>query len=106
MSNIDTGQYEPYGVEGELVCKGPLVTNGYYNKYEETVDSIDSNGWFKTGDLAVMDKNGYISLTGRIKEIYRIGAENVAPKEIEDILTNHHKIKSSLCYWCARSHNG
>lgn len=95
VKNIRTDEYQTYGIEGELVCRGPLVTSGYYNKPNETANSIDSNGWFKTGDLAVMDKNGYISLTGRIKEIYRIGAENVAPKEIEDVLTSHPKINQA-----------
>ncbi|AOV07478.1 class I adenylate-forming enzyme family protein [Sporosarcina ureilytica] len=95
VRNIDTGQDEVHGTEGELVCRGPLVTRGYYKKPEETANSIDSNGWLKTGDLAIIDENGYISLTGRIKEIYRIGAENVAPKEIEDVLTSHNKINQA-----------
>ncbi|WP_216830284.1 class I adenylate-forming enzyme family protein [Alkalihalobacterium elongatum] len=95
VKDIGTGEYQPYGIEGELVCKGPLVTSGYYKKSEETEKSLDEEGWFKTGDLAVLDENGYISLTGRIKEIYRIGAENVAPKEIEDILTRHDKVNQA-----------
>ncbi|WP_342601852.1 class I adenylate-forming enzyme family protein [Peribacillus sp. FSL E2-0159] len=95
VKDIDTGEYQSFGIEGELVCKGPLVTSGYYKKHEETARSLDEQGWFKTGDLAVIDKSGYISLTGRIKEIYRIGAENVAPKEIEDVLTSHEKINQA-----------
>lgn len=93
--NLDTGEDQPFGMAGELVCRGPLVTGGYYKKEEETFVSFDENGWLKTGDLAVMDKNGYISLTGRIKEIYRIAAENVAPKEIEDVLTSHELINQA-----------
>ena len=72
-----------------------MVTKGYYNKPEETYQTIDSDGWLHTGDLGVIDENGYISLTGRIKEIYRIGAENVAPKEIEDIITSHPKVNQA-----------
>ncbi|WP_338448293.1 class I adenylate-forming enzyme family protein [Niallia oryzisoli] len=93
--NIDTGEILPFGKEGELICTGPMVTKGYYNKPEETLKTIDADGWLHTGDLGVIDENGYISLTGRIKEIYRIGAENVAPKEIEDIITSHPKVNQA-----------
>ncbi|WP_188725546.1 class I adenylate-forming enzyme family protein [Lentibacillus populi] len=95
VRDIDTGEDLPLGKEGELVCRGPLVTGGYYNKEKETAETIDHDGWLKTGDLAVIDENGYISLTGRIKEIYRMGAENVAPKEIEDVLTSHELINQA-----------
>lgn len=93
--NIDTGDDQPFGKDGELVCRGPMVTKGYYNKPEETVKTIDHDGWLRTGDLAVIHENGYISLTGRIKEIYRIGAENVAPKEIEDVFASHSKVNQA-----------
>ncbi|MGE7663371.1 class I adenylate-forming enzyme family protein [Peribacillus sp. NPDC097197] len=95
IRDISSSEFLPYENEGELVCKGPLVTGGYYKNSKETEDSIDSDGWFSTGDLAVMNKDGYVSLTGRIKEIYRIGAENVAPKEIEDVLTGHIKVNQA-----------
>jgi len=72
-----------------------MVTKGYYDKPEETIKTIDNGGWLHTGDLGVIDGNGYISLTGRIKEIYRIGAENVAPKEIEDVFTSHPKVNQA-----------
>ncbi|MBB6446210.1 class I adenylate-forming enzyme family protein [Bacillus benzoevorans] len=93
--DIDTSETLPMGKEGELICRGPMVTKGYYNKPEETAITIDNAGWLRTGDLGVIDENGYISLTGRIKEIYRIGAENVAPKEIEDIITSHPKVNQA-----------
>lgn len=95
VADMDTGEILPIGKEGELICRGPMVTKGYYNKPEETAKAIDSTGWLHTGDLGVIDENGYISLTGRIKEIYRIGAENVAPKEIEDIFTSHPKVNQA-----------
>jgi fatty-acyl-CoA synthase len=95
VTDIDTGEVLPIGKEGELICRGPMVTKGYYNKPEETEKTIDFEGWLHTGDLGVIDENGYISLTGRIKEIYRIGAENVAPKEIEDIFTSHPKVNQA-----------
>ncbi|MCM3568075.1 class I adenylate-forming enzyme family protein [Neobacillus mesonae] len=95
VTDINTGEILPFGKEGELICRGPMVTKGYYNKPEETAKTIDNNGWLHTGDLGVIDENGYISLTGRIKEIYRIGAENVAPKEIEGIFTSHPKVNQA-----------
>ncbi|KAA9027065.1 class I adenylate-forming enzyme family protein [Niallia endozanthoxylica] len=95
VTDLDTGEILSFGKEGELICRGPMVTKGYYNKPEETLKTIDSDGWLHTGDLGVIDENGYISLTGRIKEIYRIGAENVAPKEIEDIITSHPKVNQA-----------
>lgn len=95
VTDIDTGKVLPFGREGELICRGPMVTKGYYKKTEETLKTIDTDGWLHTGDLGVIDGNGYISLTGRIKEIYRIGAENVAPKEIEDIITSHSKVNQA-----------
>lgn len=91
----DTEEYVGYGVEGELVCRGPPVTQGYYKNKQETADSFDEAGWFRTGDIAVIHENGYISLTGRLNEIYRVGAENVAPKEIEDVLNSHPKINQA-----------
>ncbi|HLR67218.1 MAG TPA: AMP-binding protein [Virgibacillus sp.] len=96
VKDIETGEDLSFGKEGELVCKGPLVTKGYYNKKKETDDAIDQDGWLKTGDLALIDANGYISLTGRIKELYRMGGENVAPKEIEDVLTSHKSINQAF----------
>lgn len=95
IKDVDSGKYLAHGNQGELVCKGPLVTKGYYNKHKETAEAIDENGWFRTGDLACIDSNGYVSLKGRLKEIYRIGAENVSPKEIEDVLSTHYAIKQA-----------
>ncbi|WP_349729381.1 class I adenylate-forming enzyme family protein [Peribacillus frigoritolerans] len=80
---------------GELICRGPLVTKGYYDKPKETAEAFTEGGWFRTGDLAFIHENGYISLTGRLKEIYRIGAENVAPKEIEDVITSHSSVNQA-----------
>ena len=85
----ETGECFNANRGGELICRGPLVTKGYYDKPKETAEAFTEDGWFRTGDLAFIHENGYISLTGRLKEIYRMGAENVAPKEIEDVITSH-----------------
>ena len=65
------------------------MTSGYYNKPEATADAFDARGWLKTGDLARIDADGYVSLVGRSKESYRCGGEQVLPTEIEDVLTSN-----------------
>ncbi len=77
------------GLTGHLVVKGPAVTPGYYNKPEETAAAFDPNGWFRTGDLGRIDADGYLALSGRIKETYRCGGEMVMPREIELLLMEH-----------------
>ena len=88
----DTGKELPVGAVGELVAKGIGVTRGYYNKPEATAEAFDSEGWLKTGDLAKIDKDGYITLAGRVKESYRCGGEQVMPTEVEDVLTTHPSV--------------
>lgn len=90
----DTREFLSFGKEGELVCRGPITTKGYYNKSYETKATVQ-DGWLNTGDLAIMHDNGYFTLTGRLKEIYRIGAENVAPKEIEEVFTSHKEVNQA-----------
>lgn len=90
-----TGKNLPAGSEGELACRGNIVTKGYYNKPLETNEVIDKDGWLRTGDIAIIHKDGYFQLTGRSKEIYRIAGENVSPKEIEDVLDSHPKVYRS-----------
>lgn len=94
IRDLATREFLHYGQEGELVCRGPLVTKGYYNKPDET-SMAHTDGWLNTGDLAIIHDNGYVTLTGRLKEIYRIGAENVAPKEIEEVLTSHEAVSQA-----------
>jgi len=77
---------------GELRMKGIGVTTGYYNKPEETAAAFDAEGWFRTGDLGVLDEHGYITLKGRTKESYRCGGELVLPLEVESVLTAHEGI--------------
>ncbi|QRF22920.1 acyl--CoA ligase [Alicyclobacillus sp. TC] len=84
-----TGEDLPPGEVGELTVRGNLVTRGYYNKPEETAAVIDKDGWFRTGDLGRIDEEGYLELLGRSKELYKISGENVAPKEVEDVICKH-----------------
>ena len=86
------------GVAGELCCRGYNVMKGYYNNSQATADAIDSDGWLHTGDQATMDVDGYVRITGRLKELIIRGGENVAPKEIEDLLRTHPKIADVYVY--------
>lgn len=85
----ETGTDLPVGTPGELVVRGPIVTTGYYRKPEETAAAFNADGWFLTGDVGVVDADGYVTLTGRIKETYRCGGETVMPREIEELLSEH-----------------
>ncbi len=76
----------PPGVPGEVCCRGYIVMKGYYNMLEATRQAIDDDGWLHSGDLGIMDEEGYIAITGRHKDMIIRGGENVYPKEIEDFL--------------------
>lgn len=88
-----TGEDTPAGVPGELCTRGYLVMKGYYKNEEATKSAIDSNGWLHTGDIAVMDEDGYIDITGRIKDMIIRGGENIYPKEVEEFLYQHPSIQ-------------
>ena len=84
-----TDQELPAGQQGEIRARGHCVTAGYYNKPEETEAAFDKNGLFRSGDLGWFDEDGYLHLSGRLKETYRCGGEQVMPTEIEDLLVRH-----------------
>ncbi|MBF0377901.1 MAG: AMP-binding protein [Desulfamplus sp.] len=81
------------GVQGELCTRGYHVMKGYYKNPEGTNKAIDSEKWLHTGDLAIMDKDGYCKITGRIKDMIIRGGENIYPREIEEFLYTNPKIK-------------
>lgn len=96
--DIETGSELPPGKQGELCTRGYLVMKGYYNMPEETARVIDGEGWLHTGDLAVMDENGYCKITGRIKNMIIRGGENIYPREIEEFLYTHPKVSDVQVY--------
>jgi fatty-acyl-CoA synthase len=96
--DIESGQELPPGKQGELCTRGYLVMKGYYKMPEETSKAIDADGWLHTGDLAVMDENGYCKITGRIKNMIIRGGENIYPREIEEFLYTHPKISDVQVY--------
>jgi long-chain acyl-CoA synthetase len=90
--DIETGKNEmPPGESGELVIRGPQVMKGYWNRPEETRQTL-RDGWLYTGDIAVMDKDGYFQIVDRKKDMIIVGGFNVYPREVEEVLFQHPKI--------------
>jgi len=85
----DTGETVPRGQAGEFVTRGYSVMLGYWDDKARTAEAIDGQGWMHTGDLAVMDDDGYLNIVGRIKDMIIRGGENVYPREIEEYLYRH-----------------
>jgi long-chain acyl-CoA synthetase len=75
--------------DGEIRMKGPNIMKGYYRLPEDTKEAFDGDGYFKTGDMGHIDEDGFLYITGRIKEMLIIAGENVFPREIEEALTDH-----------------
>ncbi|MFJ8039090.1 AMP-binding protein [Kitasatospora sp. NPDC096147] len=87
-----TGETVPCGTPGELLVQGYAVMLGYWADPERTAEAVDAEGWMRTGDLAVMDEQGYLTITGRIKDMVIRGGENLYPREIEEFLYTHPDI--------------
>jgi fatty-acyl-CoA synthase len=83
------------GEVGEILVKGWNVMKGYYKMPEHTASTIDSAGWLHTGDLGVCDDEGRLAFVGRLKDSFRVGGENVAPAEVEDVLHRHPAIRQA-----------
>ena len=84
-----TGDTLPRGTDGELCTRGYSVMLGYWAQPEQTAEVVDADGWMHTGDLAAMDADGYLTITGRIKDVVIRGGENIYPREIEEFLYTH-----------------
>jgi len=85
----------PIGEAGELVVKGPQVMKGYWNKPRETEQAL-RGGWLHTGDIAKMDEEGYFTIVDRIKDMIKTVGENVYPREVEEVLFTHPKVKDAV----------
>ncbi|MGH3253513.1 MAG: AMP-binding protein [Trebonia sp.] len=92
VTSPDTGLTVPRGEQGELCTRGYSVMLGYWAEPDKTAEAIDAARWMHTGDLAVMDADGYVNITGRIKDMVIRGGENVYPREIEEFLYTHPDI--------------
>lgn len=99
------GNVLPSGEVGELIVKGDSIMKGYYKLEEETKKTL-KDGWLYTGDLAKIDEEGYIYIMGRLKEMINVRGLNVYPKEIEDILYKHPKVKEAAIVGVQHRHRG
>ncbi len=91
------GKLLPRGATGEIVIRGPNVTAGYANNPKANAEAFTS-GWFRTGDQGVMDAEGYLSITGRLKEIINRGGEKIAPREVDDVLMDHPAVAQVVTF--------
>jgi acyl-CoA synthetase (AMP-forming)/AMP-acid ligase II len=93
------------GQEGELIVRGPNVMAGYHNKPEETRNALRA-GWYHTGDLAKCDENGFVTITGRLKELIIRGGQNIAPAEIEEVVNSFAAVLDSAVVGIPHEHLG
>lgn len=93
--DLETAETLRPGETGEICIRGWSVMKGYYNKPEETAKAIDGEGWLHTGDLGVLDEDGYLTFKGRIKNLIRCAGENVSAEDVEGFLRSHPKIKEA-----------
>jgi fatty-acyl-CoA synthase len=89
ITDVETGQTIGYGETGEICARGYSVMLGYWDDPGRTGEAIDADGWMHTGDLGTMDADGFVRITGRIKDMIIRGGENIYPREIEEFLFTH-----------------
>jgi fatty-acyl-CoA synthase len=92
----DGQEFLPSGEAGEVCFRGWCIAKGYFDDPEKNAEAFDEQGWFRTGDLGVIGNDGYLRLVGRIKEMIRVGGENVAAAEIESVLLKHRAVKQAV----------
>ncbi|CAB3735721.1 AMP-binding protein [Paraburkholderia rhynchosiae] len=92
IAHAESGEPLPIGEIGEICVRSPFLMKGYLRMPEATAATIDGNGWLHTGDLGVMRPDGYIRVTGRLKDMIIRGGENIYPREIEDLLSGHPEL--------------
>lgn len=88
----ETGEHLGPGKHGEICCRGYNVMKGYYNMPEETAKAIDQDGWLHSGDIGMVDEEGYYYITGRLKDMIIRGGENIYPKEVEDFIYHMEEV--------------
>jgi fatty-acyl-CoA synthase len=98
LVDVDTGEEVGMGEQGDLCTRGYHVMKGYYKMPDKTAEVIDEDGWLHTGDLAVMDEDGYFQITGRADDMIIRGGENIYPREIEEFLYTHPEISDVQVY--------
>lgn len=102
----DQGQDQPCDVVGEICIKGPQVMKGYWNKPEETAKVMTADGYFRSGDLGFMNKEGYFKIVDRKKDMILVSGFNVYPNEIEDVVAKHPKVLEVAAIGIPDEHSG
>jgi fatty-acyl-CoA synthase/long-chain acyl-CoA synthetase len=92
----ETGQELPLGRSGEIAMRGWCTMNGYLNQPEETAKTLDTAGWVHSGDYGMLDDEGYLHFQGRLKNMIRVGGENVSAEEVESMLLRHPKVRMAV----------
>ena len=87
------GNPTPPSQEGELIARGPGIFTGYFRNAQANEDAFTADGYFRTGDLAVIDKNGILRITGRVKDIIIRGGENIGAQEVEELISSHPSVE-------------
>ncbi|GAC1321451.1 MAG: acyl--CoA ligase [Collimonas sp.] len=103
--DIDGNTLAP-GTTGEIMVRGPNVMSGYYKSPEETAKAFAADGWLHTGDLGHLDQDGFVFVTGRIKELIIKGGENIAPREIDEVLLRHPAVLEAAAVGIPDEHYG
>jgi fatty-acyl-CoA synthase len=91
----ETGEPAPPGIHGEIIARGPNAMRGYYRDPVKTAETLDADGWMHTGDIGSLDEAGHIMFHGRLKDMLKVGGENVAAAEIEAVLDTHPAVRLS-----------
>ena len=102
----DEGNALPLGERGELCVKGPQVMKGYWQRPEATAEVLDEEGWLRTGDIAVIDRDGFVSIVDRKKDLIIVSGFNVYPNEIEDVVMAHPKVAACAAIGVADEKSG
>lgn len=103
---LEDGTTAQTGKIGELMIRGDNVMQGYYKNPEATAEALEADGWLHTGDLAYEDEDGFFFITGRLKELIIKGGENIAPREIDDILYGHPAVLEAAAFGIDDEHYG
>ncbi len=96
----------PLGEAGELLLRGPQVFQGYWNRPGDTAETLLRGGWLRTGDIATVSTDGFVTIVDRLKEIIITGGFNVSPSEVEDVLTSHPDIAGAAVVALPKSQGG